>query len=122
MSIFGFVRQKMAYARQKRSEYVDKKVITGTAKLERAIKIRQQEEKKAFIEQELSKEKALIREHRTAKFRGAISNLKSLKSKIPKAKGKGIYKQDRGVSLGGPGPQFGLGNKKKSPFDIRVKK
>ena len=54
------VRGQMAKARQKREEYVDRKVVTGTAKLERAIKIRKQEEKKAFIEGEISKEKALV--------------------------------------------------------------
>lgn len=122
MGMLGFVRQQMAKARQKRAEYVDKKVVTGTAKLERAIKIREQEEKKHFIEQELAKEKAQIREMRTAKIRGAVSKLKELKKKMPKAKGKGIYSSDRGVSLGGPGPQFGLGKGKSSPFDITVKK
>ena len=61
MGILGMVRQKMARARQIREKYVDKKIVKKSEKLERAIKIRQQEEKKAFVETELSKEKALIR-------------------------------------------------------------
>ena len=118
----GMVRQKMAKARQVREAYVDRKIVKQSDKLDRAIKIRQQEEKKAFIESELAKEKAQIREHRTAKIRRGVATLKSLRKKIPKSKG-GIYSQDRGVSLGsGTGPQFGLDKGKKSPFDITVKK
>ena len=121
--MFGFVREKMAYARHKRSEFVDRKILAGAEKLERAIKIRQQEEKKAFIDSELSKEKALIREHRTAGIRRTVSKFKGLKSKLPKAKGKGIYSQNRGVSLGSSSPQFGLGKSNGgSPFDIKVKR
>lgn len=114
----------MAKAKEIRSEYVDRKVITQTAKLDRAIKVRQQEEKKAFIDSELAKEKAQIREYRTAGIRNVVSSLKGFKSKMPKTpkvKGRGIYNQDRGVSLGGSGPQFGLDKKNKNPFDIKVK-
>ncbi len=122
MGILGMVRQKMAHARQIREKYVDKKIVKQSDKLDRAIKIRQQEEKKAFIDSELRKEKAQIREHRTAGIRRGLATFKSLKSKMPKAKG-GVYNKNIGVSLGsGTGPEFGLGTGKKGPFDITVKK
>lgn len=125
MGILGMVRQKMARARQFREKYVDKKIVKKSEKLERAINLRQQTEKKAFIETELRKEKAQIREHRTAGLRRGIATLKSLKKKIPKSKGGGVYNQKTGVSLGpgtGTGPQFGLDKGKKSVFDITIKK
>jgi len=116
MSIFGFIQNKIQEKKAERIGISPQKFKEYKQKRAKETFLKQQEEERKQ-EERLYKERARIKTDRKLaryKNRRGIS-LTALRNAIPKP-----TKELFGSSSSGP--QFGLDNKKESPFEIKVKK